>query len=213
MGKNYFGPEDWVKLYGASFTKKQLREVSHFPWNEEILMSTCPLCGKIVRDCHFAHVGLETIQDSPLTIVKFREFYPETGRPKFYAYGTAWYNNNDFAKVITLKLRWYLTHLEIVPESESKTTQEQQAMLPAEYELPLAIEETFKSFHCFRKTGNYLNPKRYARCQDLSSGGYRVYVGSFNSDGFIVFNFSDDDSGGILGAGASRKVPTQTSKT
>ncbi|KKT21595.1 MAG: hypothetical protein UW06_C0034G0016 [Parcubacteria group bacterium GW2011_GWE1_43_8] len=203
MGKNYFGPEDWVKLYGASFTKKQLRELASFPWNEEILMSTCPLCGKTVHDCHFAHVGLPAIQASPLSIVKFREFYPETGQPKFYAYGNAWYNDNDFAKVTTLQLRWYLTHTEIVPKSENKTTQDQQAMLPAEYELPLAIEETFKSFHAFKKTDALLNPKRYARCRDLSSDGYRVDVGDFGSGRFNVGRFSDDTHD-VLGAGASR---------
>lgn len=213
MGKNYFGPEDWVKFYGASFTKKQLRELASFPWNEEVLMSTCPLCGKIVRDCHFAHVGLETIQGSPLTIVRFREFYPETGQPKFYAYGNAWYNDHDFAKVTTLQLRWYLTHTEIVLKSENKTTQDQQAMLPAEYELPLAIEETFKSFHCVRKAGSYPNPKRYARCRDLSSDGNRVFVGYFVSGGFDVSDFSDGICHGDLGAGASRKYPIQTSNT
>lgn len=150
MGKNCFGPEDWVASFGASFTKKQLRELVHFPWNEEILMSTCPLCGKIVRDCHFAHVGFETIQGEALSIVKFRGFYPETSQPKFYAYGNAWYNDQDFARLTTLSLGWYLTHLEIVPKSESKTTQNQQAMLPAEYEMPSAIEETMKSFHILR---------------------------------------------------------------
>ena len=204
MGKNYFGPEDWVKLYGASFTKKQLRELASFPWNEEILMSTCPLCGKTVHDCHFAHVGLPAIQASPLSIVKFREFYPETGQPKFYTYGNAWYNDNDLTKVTTLQLRWYLTHVEIVPKSESKTTQDQQAMLPAEYELPLAIEETVKSFHCVRKTGNYPNSKRYLRCRDLSSDGGRVYVGYFGSDGFDVERYSDGYCYDRLGAGASR---------
>ncbi|HCU47466.1 TPA: hypothetical protein DIC39_00150 [Patescibacteria group bacterium] len=213
MGKNYWGPEDWVATHGGIYTKKQLRELAHFPWNEEVLMSTCPLCGKTVRDCHFAHVGLETIQGQPLSIVKFKEFYPETGQPKFYAYANAWYNDNDFAKVTTLSPRWYLTHIEIVPKSENKTTQDQQAMLPAEYELPLAIEETVKSFHCVRKTGSYPNPKRYARCRDISSDGFRVRVGRFGSGGFRVDPCSDALCYGNLGAGASRKYLIQTSNT
>src|SRR3989344_5209887 len=97
----------------------------------------------------------------------FREFYSEARQPKCYAFGNAWNNDNDFAKVTTLQLRWYLTHTEIVPKSENKTTQDQQAMLPAEYELPLAIEETVKLFHHVKRTGNYPSPKRYARCRDL----------------------------------------------
>lgn len=215
MGKNYFGPEDWIASFNARFTKKQLREVSHFPWNEEILMSTCPLCGKIVRDCHFAHVGLETIQDGPLSIVKFRGFYPETSQPKFYAYGNAWYNDQNFATATTLQLGWYLTHLEIVPKSENKTTQDQMAMLPPEYEMPSAIEETMKSVHYYRKTGKYVNSNRYARCKDVTSDGDRVNAGVFDANGFHLSYFADDICDDDIGVGASRKkeVPIRTSKT
>ncbi|MFH1111904.1 MAG: hypothetical protein V1712_02435 [Patescibacteria group bacterium] len=215
MGKNYWGPENWIATYGGIYTKKQLLLLRHFNWSEEFLMSTCLLCGKVVRDCHFAHVGLETIQGSPLSIVKFRGFYPETGQPKFYAYGNAWYNDQNFATATTLQLGWYLTHLEIVPKSEKKTTQDQMVMLPPEYEMPSAIEETMKSFHYYRQTGKYVNSNRYARCKDVTSDGYRVIAGAFDAYGFHL----DYCRGGYcdygIGVGASRKkeVPIRTSKS
>ncbi|KKU11903.1 MAG: Dimethylglycine dehydrogenase [Candidatus Azambacteria bacterium GW2011_GWC2_45_7b] len=59
MGKDFFGVEDWSALYGVNFSQKQLRQVAEFPWGEDILNSTCPLCGKVVKDCHFAFVGLD----------------------------------------------------------------------------------------------------------------------------------------------------------
>ena len=204
MGVNYFDPSDWAKFYNVVCTKKQLKELARFPWGEDVLMSKCPLCGQVVRECHLAHVGVNTVQGNPLTFVRFREFYPPTNQSKFASYEDAWYNNEDFASVTTLDLRWYLTHLEIVPKSESKTTADQQAMLSADYELPLAIEETVKSFHYVRKTGKYLNPKRYARCRDLSTTGGRVDVGPFVSNGFRINCYADDAGLGALGAGASR---------
>ncbi len=206
MGKNYWGPEDWVATYGGIYTKKQLKELALFPWNEEVLLSTCPLCGKTVRDCHFAHVGLEEIKGEKLSIVKFREFYPSTGQPKFYTYDNAGYSDQNLATV-TMELRWYLTHIEIVPKSENKTTPEQQVMVGADYELPLAIEETVKSFHYFKKTGVRANPNRYARCKDLSSDVFRFEGGYLGSDGFSMSYSMDNVRGCHLGAGASRKYP------
>ncbi|MFH1866877.1 MAG: hypothetical protein ABIJ81_02225 [Patescibacteria group bacterium] len=220
MGKNYWGPEDWTATHGGIYTKKQLLVLSHFSWSEETLMSTCPLCGKVVRNCHFAHVGLKTIQDSLLSIVKFQEFYPKTRQPKFCRYGDrrsdVWYSDQDFATATTLQLGWYLTHLKIVPKSENKTTRQQRAMLPLEYEMPSAIEETFKSFHYYHKTGKYVNSNRYARCKDVTSGDCRVSVGDFSADnGFDLSFCVDDDPANDIGVGASRKkeVPIRTSKT
>ncbi len=203
--KNYWGPEDWIKSHGGVYTKKQLKELSLFPWSEETLMSTCPLCGKIVRECHYAHCGLEVIQGEVLSIVKFRGFYPETNQPKFYAYGNAWYNNQNFATATTLQLGWYLTHLEIVPKSENKTTQDQVAMLPPEYETSSAIEETMKSFHYFSKTQKYVNSNRYTRCKDVTSDGRRVHAGYFNANGFRLSGFTDGYCTYYIGVGASRK--------
>ena len=55
LGKNFFGVEEWSALYGVNFTKKQLREVADFPWNEDVLNAPCPFVkGKSVKETHFA---------------------------------------------------------------------------------------------------------------------------------------------------------------
>jgi len=206
MGKNFFGVEDWSALYGVNFTQKQLRQVAEFPWGEDILNSICPLCGKVVKDCHFAFVGLDRVNGKPLTILKLQEIHPATGQPKFYSYApSAWYSEQKFAKETTMSFRWYLLHQNIVPKSESKTYDEQKAMLAVDYEVPSAVAEATKDLLVFKKTGNFVNSLRYARCEVVSSFGYRVGVGLFGESGLLVGYFWDGYRYGDFGLAASRK--------
>lgn len=206
MGKNFFGVEDWSALYGVNFTQKQLRQVAEFPWGEDILNSICPLCGKVVKDCHFAFVGLDRVNGKPLTILKLQEIHPATGQPKFYSYApSAWYSEQKFAEETTMSFRWYLLHQNIVPKSESKTYDEQKAMLAVDYEVPSAVAEATKDLLVFKKTGNFVNSSRYARCEVVSSFGYRVGVGLFGESGLLVGYFWDGYRYGDFGLAASRK--------
>jgi len=206
MGKNFFGVEDWSALYGVNFSQKQLRQVAEFPWGEDILNSTCPLCGKVVKDCHFAFVGLDSINGKLFTILKLQELHPATGQPKFYSYApSAWYSEQKFAKETTMDFRWYLLHQNIVPKSEDKTYGDQKAMLTADYEVPSAITEVTKDLLVFRKTGNFVNQSRYARCECVTSDGNRVRAGYFDGGGLHVYYFWDDYRYYSFGVAASRK--------
>ncbi|MBI4992073.1 MAG: hypothetical protein HZB99_02540 [Candidatus Harrisonbacteria bacterium] len=207
QGKNFFGVEEWTALYSVKFTKKQLREVAEFPWGEDVLNAPCPLVkGKTVKETHFAFLGLENVNGKPLTILHLQELHPQNGQPKFASYApSSWYSQQTWATKLTAKFRWYLMPLEIVPNSESKTYQDQVAMLPQGYEVPTAVEEVLKDILYYRKNGIYLNPTRYARTTDVTSDGYRVVVGFFDGDGLFVFRGWDDGRGGSLGLGASRK--------
>jgi hypothetical protein len=203
MGKNFFGVEDWSALYGVNFSQKQLRRVAEFPWGEDILNSTCPLCGKVVRDCHFAFVGLNRLNGKPLTILKLQELYPATGQPKFFSY--VGYSGQKFAKETTMDFRWYLLHQNIVPKSEDKTYGDQKAMLTADYEVPSAITEVTKDLLVFKKTGNFVNSSWDARCECVTWDGRHVSVGDFDEDGLVVDDCLNDDCDFNLGVAASRK--------
>ncbi|MDD5396111.1 MAG: hypothetical protein PHV78_02575 [Patescibacteria group bacterium] len=204
--ERFFGPDDWAALYGARFTKKQLREIARFPWNETVLNSPCPFVpGKTIRETHIAFLELDRINGTPLTIMKWQQLQPAPGQPRFYKYSSeAWYSNQRFAVRTTGKLRWRLMPLEIVPNSEDKTFADQQSMLPTNYEVPPAVTEVTKAMLYFKKSGQYVNPTRYGRCSDLTSGGYRVYVGYFDANGLVV-----DDWDGYrydhIGLSAARK--------
>jgi len=209
MGEERFwGAEEWSAFYGVRFTKKQLHEVAEFPWSEDVLNAPCPFHkDKSVKETHFAFLGLDKIKGKPLTILKWQELHPAMGQPKFYSYAPDnWYAKEKFGNEPTCGFRWYLMPLEIVPKSENKTYQEQIAMLPADdYEVPHAIEEVTKDILYYRKNGTYLNPTRYGRCQDVTSDGFRVFVGRFDSRGLNVDDWSDDLRYCSIGVAASRK--------
>lgn len=205
MGENFFGVEDWSSFYGVNFSKKQLRQVAEFPWGEDVLNSTCPLCGKVVKDCHFAFLGLDHIHGEPLTILKLQELHPATGQPRFYSYAPdAWYSKQKFAKEATMDFRWYLLHQNIVPNSQNKTYDEQQAMLTADYEVPSAVTEVTKDLLVFRKTGNFVKYLYYARCESVAWDD-RVEVGNFSEKGLNIDYHWEGSRGFFIGVAASRK--------
>jgi hypothetical protein len=207
MGQNFFGVEEWATLYGANFSKKQLREVNKFPWGEDILNSPCPFNkGKAIRETHFAFLGLEKLNTDPLTILKFQELHPASGQPRFASYvPDSWYSQQAFAAK-TAKLRWYLLLASIVPNSTNTAWSDQLAMLTADYEVPTAIEEVSKDILAYRKTGVYLNPSVYARVNDSTLVGCRVYVGFFDGGRLSIDGWGDRGCYDI-GVSASRKLP------
>lgn len=199
MGKNIWLPEDWILSYGWKPSQEQLRQVAEFPWGEDVLSSTCPLCGKRVLNCHFAFLGLDRLNDKLLAIVNFDLFN--------YWPSDDWYSKEKFATKTTMSLRWYLHHTNIVPKSEDKIFDVQKAMLPEEYEVPYAVSEFAKNLLIFKKIGVYANPSRYARCADLDSDGRSVLVGYFSDGVSNVEHYYKNNSNFDIGISASRKIP------
>ncbi len=213
LGNNFFGVEEWATFYGASFTKKQLREVSEFPWGEDVLSSPCPFVkGKLVKDTHFAFLGVSRLGGTPLTVMKWHKLHPPTGQPKFYFTDNPWHGGQPHTDVAVMELRWYLMLKEIVPDSTSKKPEDQAKMLPAEYEVPTTIAEVSKDLLIFRKTGEHPNCSKWAACRertvktDCAIAGYVSCVGGFLEDGLVVDHWHGD-ADSIFGLGASRKFP------
>lgn len=212
MGKNFFGIEDWVKIYGANFTQEQLCQIDDFPWGGDVLNSTCPLCGKTVKDCHFAFLGVDRLNGKPLTILKFKKLHPDTAEPRFADFmPDPWYFKEKFATETTMSLRWYLLHTNIIPKSEGKDFYGQKKLLPVEYEVPSAITEITKDLLVFKKTGLYANLSKFARCTDLTDGG-RIHVGHLGHlrAGELHIGCGWDSQYDYeIGIAASRKLPTK----
>lgn len=179
LGLYFFGVEDWQEHYDVSFNKSQLAKVSQCPWDETVLTAPCPFYPwEKVMDTHFAFLGLEQRQQQPLTINRWHELQPASGRLRFRSYPPdSWYEEERFANEVTCQLRWYLILKGPVPLSEDKAFAVQQARLPREYEVPTAIEVVTAQIACFKKTGRYLSGRRAVRVKDTSSTGRRVLVG------------------------------------
>ena len=213
-GQNFWGPEEWATLYGARFTKKQIREAEKFPWGEDVLNSPCPFnSGKLVKDTHFAFLGTSGISGEPLTVAKWLDLHPATGQPKFYFNNNPWHKGQPHTDVATTQLRWYLMLKDIAPGSTDKTPEEQGAMLPEGYEVPTTIAETTKDILVFRKTRARPNSLRWAACTErtvktdkLATAlvGSVSCVGAFDEHGLRVGRWvGNRDS--FVGVGASRK--------
>ncbi|MBI4065820.1 hypothetical protein HY412_01335 [Candidatus Kaiserbacteria bacterium] len=212
LNKSFVDVCDWVTLYGAIFTRQQMRVALKFPWNEDVLQSPDPWePKKLVKDTHTAFLGLEKIGNDPLTVSKWIELHPATGQPRFYFSENPWHVGQPHTDVATLSPRWYLLRNEIVPGSTGKSPDDQVKLLPAEYELPNTIAEVSKDILIFRKTDIRLNPSLWARCSETTvktekvSGGVWSMVGYFSENGLDVNDWyggrSDD-----VGCGAARKV-------
>ncbi|MDO8500091.1 MAG: hypothetical protein Q7S66_05580 [bacterium] len=210
LGRNIFTDADWMSYYDAKFTRKQIHEAGKFPWDEDVLNSPCPFnSGKLVKDTHFAFLGISGINGQPLTVAKWLE-HPATGQPKFYYNTDPWHVGQPHTDVATMQLRWYLMLRNIVPGSTSTPPEEQVAMLPEGYEVPTTIMEVTKDILVFRKTGERPNGSRWAACTertvktDKVFAGFVSCVGDFGESGCSIGYWSGlrDDR---VGLGASRK--------
>ncbi|MFH0740151.1 MAG: hypothetical protein V1819_03550 [bacterium] len=207
MGKNIFNASDWAIFYGIHFSKVGLYKIGKFPWDEEVLLSTCPLCGKTIKDCHFAFIGLSSLDSSLFNIIKLQELHPVATRPRFKSYGTdSWYHGEEFAKT-TMHNRWHLLHIRGIPGSENKVYDEQRLMLPERYEVPNAVTELTKNLLIFKKTGAFVNYNRLNRCRDTTSKGYQVEVGGYSYENSIFDCFWAFDRDYESGIATSQKYP------
>ncbi|MDA2936057.1 hypothetical protein MYX06_02470 [Patescibacteria group bacterium AH-259-L05] len=195
---NFFGPELWIALYGEKFSKKQLREIADFPWDEEILNERCKLCGKAVKECHFAFLGLEKLRGHPLILDRWVILQPQE-------FALAW--TRPVTESIC-EFRWYLVHKKTV-SAGLWGQKELDKVLPIMYEMPRAIVEVTKHILYHRKNNAYLDSGMYAYCDDRTSDFSQIYVGSSRSGIIINYVHETDpfppDCG--IGIAASLKYP------
>ncbi|MFA6077109.1 MAG: hypothetical protein WC735_03480 [Candidatus Paceibacterota bacterium] len=199
-----FGQADWVSYYGP--TEKL------GPAVEEVLMSACPFNkGKLVKDTHFAFMGMPALDGNPLTVAKWLELHSADGQPKFYFNTNPWHVGQPHTDIAVLEPRLYIMLREIVPGSTSKTPEEQVAMLPPEYEVPTTIAEVTKDILVYRRTGKRSNPNVWAACAERTvktaqvNAGDVSCVGIFGGHGLSVIGWGGLQ-GDRVGVGASLKV-------
>lgn len=208
LRKNFFDASYLAVFYGIDFTKEQLDNAPKFPWKEDILLSTCPLCGKIVKDCHFAFLGIDHFKGQRFNVAKFHEMHPNDAQPRFmYHTSNAMYLDDEFATKITMEPRWYLSHVTVVPDSENKPFEKQKCMLPWKYEVPSVIAEVAKNMYLYKMTGKYANPSQLGRCADLDSHGHRISVGSLDEEGLQISRCYGEQAHRNVGIAATRRIP------
>lgn len=163
---NVHGPDQIMKRFGVRYTKEQLLQLADTFPSEETL--------RACKDTHILVAGY------PLTALEIRK------RMKKNFYGQDWYNNEDFARKTRVRLRWLVLRKTDVPNSRSKIYKEQLTLLGPDETNSIFCEVVYVMNIHFTEAGERLHESYYVRCQDVSSHGYRVDVGSFDQDGLDV---------------------------
>lgn len=187
MGRKMFGIEEAIAHFGINPTKQQLLALSEIPFTKPTL-ETC-------KDTHIL------VAIFPLSILEIK------GRAKSAErlfYDQDWYNKQAFAKERG-EIEWRLIRKTPVERSTSKTWDEQQALLSNEEETPKARVMVYTIIGHFLATGERLFENIYVRCSDVDSGGLRVNVGYFGSDGLSVYVYWVVSRGGALALSSARK--------
>jgi len=187
MGRNMFGVEEAIKHFGANPSKQQLAALSAVPFTETTL-----------EECKNTHILVAVF---PMSILDIRG---KVERELFYSHEDAWYNKQAFAKDRG-EVGWHLLRKAPVPNSMSKTWQEQQALLGKNDETPKARVVVYTTIGHFLATGERFFESIYVRCSDVGSGGVRVSVGGFDSSGLLVDGDWGDGRDSSIGVSSARK--------
>lgn len=185
MGKSYLGPEEVMKHFEVAFSDKELIQLREIPFTEAEL--------EACKNTHILFVGY------PLSIVDIRN------KAKQLFYNQDWYDKQAFATKEKVYLQWHLIRKNEVPNSTSKTFNEQKALLTGNETVPRACEVVFMIILYFLVTGKRLLENMYVRCSDLVFGGWHVFVGVFASDGFGFSGYWDSYHDDYLGLAAARE--------
>lgn len=189
--KNFFGPDKWIKFFGK---KIQFANIPEIRWNRSEIENPG------INQGHFLFLGTDKLNEKPLDIIAWQKLFSGETHPKFYL---DWYLTHKFAKK-TCGLRWYLMPIDIVKGSNNLSYNQQNQMLPSEYEVPSVIERVSANVLYYLLNKKYLDMGYWARTNDLSDGGRRVNVQGNSDDGLFISLWSDNANLHVGGA-ASRK--------
>lgn len=186
MGHHYLGIEHAIEHLKASPSKQDLKLMEEVPFSEAVLEA-----------CKDTHILVAVL---PMSVMGLWE----RTKHLFYSKDDPWYRKESFAKDKG-QAGWHLVRKDIVPNSMSKTWQEQQSLLGKDDETPTARVLIYTVILTFLVTGVKLLPNIYARVSDLGSGGFRVDVGGFDGSGLGVGSDWDDVRHDVTGVSSARK--------
>ena len=220
LGDHLIGPEAYKKVFGVT----DLGEIPPIPAHitKELLREECELTKdgrtkniSTIAETHRLVFIPSTIDGDPFTIMKLAGLAESAGaalgRPKMFYY-TSEYKPQPFAHISKEKGEWVLVPMTDLPNSRSKTYDEQNAELKKypDYRGASALElVTTLIMNDF-----VLQPRRenigayyrnVGRCTDAWAFGERVDAGGFDAYGLCVDCNADDYRGDDLGRAVVRK--------
>lgn len=188
MGENFFGVEEAIKHFGVNPSSAQTTALAEVPFTEDAL--TC------CKDTHILVVVF------PMSILDIRG---KVERTLFFSHEDSWYNREAFAKDGG-EIGWHLVRKTSVPDSTSKTWDEQQALLDKYEETPSARVMVYTIIGHYLATGERLFFEGLPVVRTSSvAGGRRVRVGGFDGRGLYIDYWGDGYRHGCLGVSSAQK--------
>lgn len=192
MGKNFFGIEEAQKHFGVTLSKRQLAYMAAIPFSAEVL-TECKDTHILVAYVPISIVDVRTKTASMKLPAKHRMFYQQD-----------WCDKDKFDKAGVLE--WHLIRKTSVPDSKSKTWQEQRNLFDSKIdEIPEANLLVYTIIGYFLNTGERLFEKERVRTRTLGLGGGHVSIGDFGPEGLFINNCWDDDSSNSVGLSVVRR--------
>ena len=184
---NFHGPEALTKL-GVTMSKTASKKA----------FGKVPFSAEVLEACRDTHVLVACAGISLMEVWGFQTNL-------FYAKSDPWYKSQQFATT-KVKAGWYLVRKTPVPDSTSKTWEEQLSLLTEVDEVPRASVLAQAILIHYLETDERLFPGIYVRVSDVDSGGRRVVLGEFGQDGLVVNDLWVTDRISSVGVSASRKL-------
>ncbi|MFA5358220.1 MAG: hypothetical protein WC310_00145 [Patescibacteria group bacterium] len=193
LGNDFITPEEVAKTRGITYTEEQLRQFSNTLPKVEVL--------QWLREHGYMLVPGPA---NPIALLDIRVM----NATYFYSKEGGWYANDSekFSRDDKAAVKWLAVRKDIVPDSTSKTWEEQTVLLSSDEYVPNAGEFAWAITTYYAVRGIYLFPGLYARTSSVGSDGGRVDLGDFGSSGLRVDYYFDDNRSGDLGVASARKL-------
>lgn len=193
LGDDYVTPEEVATAYGVSYTDEQLEHFADaLPDTQTILW---------LRANGYMLIAGPTTE---LNLLQVRDLDNQL----FYSKTEGWYaeDKEKFAQADVVNAgQWLAIRKEAVPNSFSKTWDEQQDLITKVEHVPNAPEVSYAVTAYCKVRGVYLLRGKYVRTSSVDAGGVHVYVGDFDEDGLSVSDYWDGYRGDNIGVSSARK--------
>lgn len=193
LGDDYITPEEVATAYSVSYTDEQLEHFADtLPDTETILWLRAN--------------GYMLIAGPPteLNLLQVRELDNKV----FFSKTEGWYANDKekFARDDVVNGgQWLAIRKEAVPNSFSKTWNEQQDLITEDEHVPNASEVSYAVTAYFKVRGICLLRGKYVRTSSVDADGGHVGVGDFDEDGLHVNGYWGAYRYASIGVSSSRK--------
>lgn len=191
LGTDFITPEEVSRARPSIvYSDEQIKALAESLPSEDML-KWCKENGYAVMPAPSTAMSLLDVRE-----IKSTHFYSETG---------GWYADQKFAREDKTSFGWLAIKKTPVANSTTKNWNEQSKLLSALEHVPNAAEMSWFITTYFEVRGIRLFESVYVRTSSLGSGGDRVDVGGFDSEGLDVDDWRDDTRSDDLGLSAGRK--------